>query len=62
MSTSHTDFNSGYLSDDKKTKNKYKKGFKNVGNVHFFNKSEIKKIFKNWKIIYLYKRFKYYNT
>ena len=57
MSTSHTDFNSGYLSDDKKTKNKYKKGgFKNVGNVHFFNKSEIKKIFKNWKIIYLYKK------
>ncbi len=57
MSTSHSDFNSGYLSDDKKTKNKYKKGgFKNVGNVHFFDKREIKKIFKKWKIIYLYKK------
>ena len=45
-----------YLMTKKLKINIKKGGSKNVGNVHFFNKSEIKKIFKNWKIIYLYKK------
>lgn len=57
MSTDHSDFKLGTQSSDKKTKYNFKKGgFKGVGNVHFFDKVEIKKIFKNWKILYLNKK------
>ena len=57
MSTDHSDFKSGTKSSDKKTKNNFKKGgFKGVGNVHFFDQAEMKKIFKNWKILYLNKK------
>ena len=45
----------GYLSDDKKTKNKYKKEIQKCRKCSFFNKIKLK-IFKNWKIIYLYKK------
>ena len=54
FSVKHSEFLKGSISDDKKTRNNYKDGpFKNVGKVHFFDKKEIKDIFKKWKLLYL---------
>ena len=50
FSKSHSDYKKGVVTSDKHTK-KFNSGYlSGVGNVHFFDKNEIKKIFKSFQI------------
>jgi len=62
FSTSHSDFKKGTITTDKYTK-KFKNGtLRGVGNVHFFNKAQLKKLFKSFRIIELTeKKYTYHN-
>jgi len=54
FSTKHPDFLKGKQSEDKYTKTSYSLGqFYKAGKVHFFDKQQIKKIFRKFKIIHL---------
>ena len=53
FSTSHSDYKKGKITTDKRTKIYSSGNLSGVGNVHFFDKNEIKKIFKSFQIIEL---------